>query len=278
MRTPTSESRNARLGALLSSLDAAPDEGLTPAQRQHAATDLERIIAAPSTAGLPRTGRAASRRRSRRRLVLAVAVAVAVAGLAAVVVGGPVDGRAYASWTPDPAALTAVELNTVTPVCRDGLGKSDSLDMKRARLVLSERRGEIVALLYRTENPETAGMCLVHNLPGTDDVEDLNWGVGGGSGPALLAPPRGFTQGAMMTSRAVTITDGAVGDDVVAVTIHAPGDLTARATVQNGRYVVWWPGPAYDLAKEGTAEAQPIVTYDLTLSNGAVVRNAAPSR
>jgi hypothetical protein len=81
----------------------------------------------------------------------------------------------------------------------------------------------------------------------------------------------------MTTSPEVTVTDGAVGAEVVAVTIHAPGGLTARATVRNGRYVVWWPGPAYDPAKEGTTEAQPIVTYDLLLTDGAVVHNAAPS-
>jgi len=265
----TQQSRNT-LDAVLASLDAAPGNGLTAVQQQHAAAALERILATPP----------ASRKPFRHRLLLASAVAatVGIAGLAAVVVQGPGGGRAYASWTPEPAALTAAELTMVRPVCRDGLRKSGLLDMRRARLVLSERRGEIVALLYRTDDPDMAGTCLLRNIPGTDDVEDVNWGVGGGSGPARPAPPRSYTQGAMTTSREVTVTDGAVGAEVVAVTIHAPGGLTARATVQNGRYVVWWPGPAYDPAKEGTAEAQPIVTYDLLLADGAVIHDAAPSQ
>jgi hypothetical protein len=62
------------------------------------------------------------------------------------------------------------------------------------------------------------------------------------------------------------------------VTIHAPGKLTAVATVKNGRYVVWWPGPDYDVAKQGTADAQSIVTYDLTLADGSTIHNAPPSR
>jgi hypothetical protein len=266
----------AGLDSALRSLDAA-DGALTTGQRQHATATLDRILATPPAADACPSRGAAPRRRTRRRLLLVSAVAAA-AGLAAAAVELPGGAGAYASWTPDPTALTAAELNLVAPVCRKGLSNSGDLDMQRARLVLSERRGQIVALLYRTDDPDMAGSCLMHNIPGTDDVEDLNWGVAGSSGPARTAPARGIIPGGSSTSREVTVTDGAVGAEVVAVTVHAPGNLTARATVKDGRYVVWWPGPDYDIADEGTARAQSIVTYDLTLADGTVIHDAPPAK
>ena len=276
MNTNASDSASSSLDSTLRSLDAAA-ETLTAAEHQQAATTLERILETPPTADTSASGRSAPSRRSRRRPVL-IAGAAAAVGLLAATLDMPGGGRAYASWTPAPVALTSAELDLVAPVCRDELRKGEYLDMDRAKLVLSERRGEVVALLYRTDDPDMAGSCLLHNPPGTDEVEDLNWGVAGGTGPASTAPPRSFTQGAMATSREVTVTDGAVGAEVVGVTIHAPGGLTAQASVRNGRYVVWWPGPAYDVAKEGTAEAQPIITYDLTLTDGTTIHDDPPAR
>lgn len=257
------------LESALRGLDAA-DSTLTAEQRRHAATSLEGILVSPTTGPLT------APRRSRRRLVLAGAAA-ALAGLVALTVELPGGGGAYASWTPEPAPLTAAELSLLTPVCRKALARDDHLDLERARLVLSERRGEVVALLYRTDDPDMAGNCLMRHVPGTDDVDNLNWGIWGGSGPVRVPPARSIIPGGASTSREVTITDGAVGADVVAVTIHAPGDRTVRATVRNGRYVVWWPGPDYDVAKEGTAEARSIVTYDLTLTDGSTITDAPPA-
>lgn len=67
-------------------------------------------------------------------------------------------------------------------------------------------------MLYRTDDPDLAGSCLVHQPPGSIEVEVLDSGVGGSSGPALDAPAGGFTQGAISSSSKATITDGAVGD------------------------------------------------------------------
>ena len=105
----------------------------------------------------------------------------------------------------------------------------------KAKLVLAERRGDYVALLYRTDNPDTAASCLAHNLEGSTRVSDIQTGAGGSSGPALKAPPRGFTQGAIGEDSGFSITDGAVGKEVKGVTIHA-GAHTVKASVQNGWY------------------------------------------
>jgi hypothetical protein len=241
----------------LRSMDAAVAT-LTSGEQLRAAATLERIVAtAPSTV---------TRQRSRRRLVLPTAALTLVVG--SLVVQGIGGGHAaYASWTATPTAVARHDLDAAAAACRDKLGgRGSSIDMDRARLVLAERRGEIVAVLYRTDKPDLSGSCLVQLPQGSADAEVVDDGVGGSSGPALTAPARGFTQGAISSSDEASITDGAVGEGVVGVTIHA-GRFTVDASVQNGRYAAWWPG---------SASARDL-TYDLTLTDGTVIHDAQPT-
>ncbi len=277
MNTRIPDSTNTRLDATLRSLDAAGT--LTAEQQQRAAATLERIVATAPDAGSDGHGAAAPVRRSRRRLLLISAAAAALAGAVIVLPDAGGGGRAYASWTPAPTALTTAEVDLVAPACREGL-RGGSLDVKRSRLVLAERRGEYVALLYRTDDPDMSGSCLAHNRQGSDEVDDVRTGIGGGSGPALPAPARGFTQGAISDFRDASMTDGAAGADVAGVTIHA-GNLTVEASVSNGRYVAWWPGPAFENGRDqpsGKGGPRLIVSYDLTLTDGTVIHNAQPTR
>ncbi|GGN21579.1 hypothetical protein FHR83_002163 [Actinoplanes campanulatus] len=239
----------------LRTMDAA--EEVTGEQQHRAADTLERILATEPDRP----------RRSRTRLVL---VAAAVAVLAGGLTQLPDGDRAYASWTPAPTALTEAEIAVIGPECREALR-----DMDEARLALAERRGDFAILLYRTENPDMSGSCLVRNVPGSDDVDDVMAGTGGGSGPAQVVSGSGFTQGAIADFRGASITDGAVGPDVTGVTVHA-GKLTAQATVSDGRYVVWWPGPAFTRNDDG--DPTVMITYDLTLRNGTIVADAQPTR
>uniref|UniRef100_UPI003D7C6FCE hypothetical protein n=1 Tax=unclassified Kineococcus TaxID=2621656 RepID=UPI003D7C6FCE len=95
------------------------------------------------------------------------------------------------------------------------------------------------------------------------------------------APARGYTRGAISQStisdvERVSITSGAAGTDVAGVTIHA-GSCTVQATVRQGRYVAWWPGPAFrdeTAAPSGPDRSTLLLTYDLTLSDGTVIRDA----
>jgi hypothetical protein len=171
--------------------------------------------------------------------------------------------------------LTSQELAVVAPACRDQLA-GGSLDLARAQLVLAERRGAFVALLYRTDDPDVSGSCLGRLPRGGTDVEDLSSGIGGGDGPAVTPSPRAFTQGAIAQYAGASVADGAVGADVTGVTIHA-GDLTVTASVRNGRYIAWWPGPAFGPRRTSTgAGPEVILTYDLTLADGTVLRDATP--
>ncbi len=256
------------LDAVIRSLDPAPAE-LTDAQRERSAASLDRLVAVPP--GPPQR----IRPRVRPLLVLPTAAVALAAGALLLPRGG--ERIAFTSWTPTPSPLTASELALVAPVCRDKLG-GDSLDLDRAQLALAERRGEFVALLYRTDNPDMSGSCVLHNRRGSTDVDDLSAASGGSSGPALRPGPRRFTEGGFHQTQDVTITDGGVGSEVRGVTLHALG-LTVEASVRNGRYVAWWPGKAFRDVRVGSGvEPRLDVTYDLTLVDGTVIRNAAPQR
>lgn len=277
---------NVHTDSALRSLDAAVAT-LTAGDQERAQATLERIVGtAPSTeAAQPAAPTPAQR--SRRRLVLLPMAALTLAVASMLIPGLRGDDPAprsalVASWTATPASVTSHDLDAVAAACRDQVNSyfvSYFVDPGRAKLVLAERRGDHVALLYRTEDPDISASCLARNPQGSTDVSDVGSGAGGSSGPALKAPPRGFTQGAIGQYDGASITDGAVGDAVTGVTIHA-GTLTVNASVQNGRYAAWWPGPAFQsgpLEPSGEGGPKPILTYDLTLTDGTVIHNAQPA-
>lgn len=64
------------------------------------------------------------------------------------------------------------------------------------------------------------------------------------------------------------------------VTIHA-GDLNVQASVANGRFAAWWPGPAFasgPVEPSGRGGPRLNLTYDLTLADGTVIQGAQPTR
>ena len=75
--------------------------------------------------------------------------------------------------------------------------------------------------------------------------------------------------------------DGKVGADVAALTIHAFGQ-TVETSIKDGTYAAWWPGQAPTLSEllppsgEGGPEPQP--PHDVTLTDGTVLTDVAPSR
>lgn len=215
------------------------------------------------------------RRTTPRWLWPAVAATVAVGGVAGTMtLIGDAGPPSYSSWSADPMAVTGHDLGVTTAVCHRKL-RDSSLDVDRATLALAERRGGHVALLFRTDDPDTSGACLLEHTAGSDRVGHVAAGIGGSTGRALSAPPRGYTQGVVSQFDGASITDGAVGDEVVGVTIHA-GDLVVEATLDRGRYTAWWPGPAFSEPPDG-GPPRFLLTYDLELQDGTVVRDAPPT-
>ena len=270
----------------LRSLDAT-SASLTADEQERAKVTLEKIVATDPTSEAPRAKISAPARRGWSRLALVSAAAlVLIVGLVAIQGLGN-DNAAYASWTGTPEPVSGDSLDAVVSACERQVNSyfvEFGNHPDKAKLVLAERRGDHVALLYRTENPDTSASCLARNLEGSSRVSNIETGAGGSSGPAEEATPRGFTEGAIGESpvggnQILSITDGAVGDKVMGVTIHA-GAFTVEATVKNGRYAAWWPGPAFKGGPpEPSGQGGPgsILTYDLTLSDGTVIRDAEPA-
>lgn len=276
----------------LRKLDPAP--AAEPIDRDRQATLLATVLAGvPDTAGTTDP----QRRRPVRRLVLAGAAAVTVA---AVVMPGLGDGNAYASWTPRPEPVAAADLALVRAACLEetpdptlGVGGPDRFDPKDLSVRLAERRGTWVGLLLtgQTGNGEWEVSCLAELPAGTTDVDHVSAGVASGGG---LNPPDGdeFIDGGVAVfgldrgpfgsrrRQSASVTSGQVGPDVVGVTIHA-GGTTAEASVEDGTYAVWWPGTALDTTQpvpsSGTSGPKIAITYDLTLQDGTVLRNARPT-
>lgn len=268
-----------RLDRTLRSLDAA-NPALTEDERIRADALLDRILETTEVegaSGVDGAGASVPRTAPLRRLVL---VPTAVAALVLAILVFPGDGGGdpvYASWTPTPTAVDDADLEAVTKACTRRL--AGTMDLDDAELALAERRGDHVALLYRTDDPDMSGSCLATIPADSGRVQDVMSGAGGSSGPAMSAPPTGFTQGAIAQYDGVSITDGAVGEEVVAVTIHAGGH-TIETTVRDGRYVAWWPGAAFeadDAQPSGEGGPGPILVYDLTLADGTVITDAQPA-
>lgn len=263
----------------LRSLDPGA-QPLTEAERQRAAALLEQIVSTPPDPSASAEGSLLppGRRIHRVLVVAAAAVVLAVAVLAWPARNGA--DAAYASWTPDPTPVSQADAQAVRDACVDAFagmdGSSESVDPASLRVALTERRGDFVAMLLRSGNPDLSVACVARSAPDSGSVESVDIAAGGGSGPALTASPQRLTQGSIGQfggDQPASVTDGAVGAGVSAVTIHA-GDLTVQATVETGRYGAWWPGPAFTAGDEGAPE--PILSYDLTLEDGTVIAGAEP--
>lgn len=284
------------LDTLVRALDPAP-ASLDAAQRARRDQGLEQILATgtPAPAPLrpvdrsgsverpgsgPRSGSRppARRRRVRVRLVL-LPVAAAAVGVAGVVLPFLDPGQAaFATWTATPTAVAAGDLAVVDPVCR--LFREGTLDGRAVdyRLAATERRGDLVGLLHRSEDPDLSSVCVVRQVAGSRWVTSVQTATGGSSGPAYPAAPGGVTEGAIAELGEISVTDGAVGEGVVAVTVRT-GELSVEATVRQGRYYAWWPGPALsDVGgPDGPGGPTSLLSYDVTLSDGTVRYDVEPT-
>lgn len=264
------------LESRLRSLDAAAGEP-SAERRIRSASLLDNVVAdAPEIR--PRRARTAA-----LKVGGLVAAGAAIAALAFIVPGLGQDSSALASWTPTAESVSDADLAVATAACEHHLsgypsevfGGSESFGTD-ARWVLSERRGDLVALVLWQPNPDLAFDCLVVLPEGSDQASVLGSGLGGGSGPALDALPGTVFEGTIFQTdvdgQPVSIVGGAVGEDVVALTIHA-GDQSIDATIEDGRFVAWWPGAALTEVDEPSGEGgpEPIMTYDLTLADGTVL-------
>lgn len=254
----------------LKTLDSAPFAVLSDEERRIAGAGKERILA--SDPEVPA-------RRGRRSLPWLLAASVAAAALVgALVVTVDVGGSAYASWSPTPSPVTSDDTRIAEEACLSSARRPD------ARLVLTERRGDWVALAATTSEPAVV-TCLVELPVGASRPGDVRAGVSGGQGAVPVGGE--FTDGAISEHQAVgffgaaspevaAFNVGTVGPDVAAVTITTADGEQVEATVENGRFLAWWPGRAFGSETEGNGGAAPDLSYRLVLTDGTVIEDATP--
>lgn len=262
----------------LRDLDAA-DRELSPAQRGRAAVTLEQVLATDPGAAAP----TASPARPPRRRLLLVAGGVVAAVTAAIVVvptftGGP---AAFASWSPVPVALVGAERAAALEACvvlQSGESGQLALDPDAAAsALLAEARGGWSYVLFTAAGPsgrELQGSCLVPDDLVADPRPDVG-GFFGSLGPtddeALPAPAprvaREDTSGAgSVAGEAFVYAEGRAGAEVVGIEVTTPGGLEVEASLEGGRWAVWWPAGDDSMSNPDLTQAP---TYLVRLRDGS---------
>jgi hypothetical protein len=152
------------------------------------------------------------------------------------------SGKAFASWTAKPGSLTGAQVLPQARMCAgNGVG-SDSWSGDSADVLLAEQRGLATLLIMR----KTGGVVVecMSAGPGKDgQLASMSLADG-----TLPAPPAGTVDLQTMSSsgdgdRQWSNIVGLVGPGVTAVDVHLDRGEVFSASVKNGWWAAWWPGP-----------------------------------
>lgn len=229
------------ISAALRDLDPAPQTRLSTAEQERADAIFARIVATRPEGSVPQVpGRP---RQSRRRLLMTAGIGlVGVAGVAVPVLllGG---GSAYATWTPDPVAITGTAASDAGTTCRSTIGAPD----RGERVVVAERRGGWAFVLL--VGKESQVVCLMpDNAVGKPEAASDDFFGASDAGtarpPALSSDE--LVRGAAMSSSTAegwfTWATGYIGKDVTGVTVDTSSGLHVKASIAGDRFAAWWPG------------------------------------
>lgn len=253
----------------LRSLDPAANP--TPAGGDRAARLLERVIASPVDADSHQARPVAADSGRLRRRVAVIGTVAATAVAASVLLPEMTgSGMAYASWTATPSAVANGDLNAAAERCRSELAtlaKRSGTNADGARMVLAERRGNIVGVLFHQDRPQLDFFCLATVKPGSGKVTSTEHGMAETDDSMVAAPAGSVTEGSMIGfGDQAWMVAGAAGAGVKQVIVNAPGKAVT-ATVTNGRYFAWAPGAFGDDA----------LSYNLTLTDGTTRARVMPA-
>ena len=237
----------------LSPLDPARGREPTTMELTRSRAMLERVIAGEAGPAAPRVWRR-----------LAVGVAVVAAG-AAVAVTVPsllpgTAGQALASWTASPGSLTGEQVMPQARACA-GNGRGGASTADPADVLLAEQRG-LATLLIMEKDSGTIDLCLSAG-PGKDE-QLASMSLAGGP---LPAPPAGTvtletmssvgTGGLLWTGeRWRSNVVGLAGAGVTRVDVRLDSGENLQASVKNGWWAAWWPGP-----EGGEADGMTVIVH-----------------
>ena len=221
---------------------------------------------------------------------------------------GIAGNTAFASWTAKAKAMTPAETAAAGKKCTaqysgpGGFGPgSDGKMVAQSHTVLVERRGVWTFVLLTGPGENGRGgfqaTCLMKDSAAAV-AGGPNTGGGGGSsarsydGPAVLLAPNTaeVTDSGYVTVPGVRSASGdaagttwssigRVGSDVASVVINTIEQGPVTATIHDGYFAAWWPGPIMAFPKKGEpAPPEPASpTYTLILKDGTI-RAAIPER
>jgi hypothetical protein len=198
------------------------------ALRDHAAR-----VPAASAARLSRLDYRPRTRRVRPPLALgALAGAAGTAGAVVAVVSlGAGATNAFAGWTPTPTPPSPRQLADANTDC-----KSHS-PIAGLPLKLTDTRGPFTFSVYASST--SSAICI--SGPSFTSVSGSI-----ANAPTQVADGRITLSSSHLTNRdgqAYSFADGHTGDGVSAVTLILDDGARIQASVANGWYVAWWPGP-----------------------------------
>ncbi len=243
--------RTQDIEAALRTMDAAgqmsdqADDARALADLQHILASDPRLEGAPARRDL-RPGIRPRHSRTVRRVALAGGlVAAATAGV--LVLPSPFGGdHAYASWTPTPTGLSPARSAEAAERCReeqsDGPGE-DYPQLADASVAVAERRGEWTTVILAGEGGFSA-LCI------TDDSSGLftngmigSIGVAAGGLPgAREVRATELGMGTVGAAGDMSMAAGYAGTEVVGVAYHSRSHGVVTATVNAGRFALWFPG------------------------------------
>jgi hypothetical protein len=257
-------------------------------QRRRATETLARVLTTdpdlpvpPSPTVAPPAPPAPPRRRPHRALVAGgmVAAAITVAVLVPVVVGGD---EAFASWSPSPSELTGADRRATVDAClvlqADDEGELAFDPAADASVLLAESRGGwsyVVFTVVGASGRTLEGSCLVPDSL----VSDPRPGEGGffgslggaeetaGPAPGREAVREDTSGFGSVDDEAFVYAEGRAGADVVGIDVTTPGGREVEASIENGRWAVWWP--AGDDSMDNP-ELTGAPSYAVTLRDGTV--------
>jgi hypothetical protein len=268
----------------LRALDAA-DRDLDRAQRTRAAAALDRIVSTDPGGAAPTR---APRRRRHRPLIAGGVVAAAAAAVVAVPIGLG-EGDAFASWAPTPVRLSGADRAAAVEACvalqGDDTGELAFDPTSDPTVLVAEARGGWSYVVYTVAGAsgvDLQGSCLV-----SDDVvaepRRREGGFFGSLGPAAeSAGPEPAPEVARDDSYGVGSVEGELfvhvegraGSDVAGILVTTPAGRQVEASLDNGRWAVWWPAGRAGDGPEVTGAP----TYRLTLRDGTVRDGLRPPR
>jgi hypothetical protein len=192
--------------------------------------------------------------------------------------------RTEVSWSATPEPVPPAVAETLARTCRStqirsvedmgdppesGVGRYIR-SLRSTDLVLSEQRGGwIVVWLATADGANVACTFGDSTVPGPHDADGYVRGSSGGGldGPPPTPSPDGLVAqrfaGTITSVGGSATTAGVVGADVSGVVVDVRDGRRVEATVENGRFLAWWPM---------SSDAFPDdVTYTVTLRDGTVL-------